>query len=791
MNPLASIAALCLSAVLALAAHAQSVQVNGSGNTVVVGAPATVAAAQAPAALATHVIVPQARSFNTSGSAEQLGVSGVRAHIEILQQVATVDLSIDLSNPTDRVQEAELVLPVPEGAAVRGFDFQGAGKEPSARLLPKDEARGTYNAIVSKVKDPALLEFAGYRLIRSCVFPVPAHGTQKLRIVYEHVCGGEGDRVDFRLPRAEALSPLLVPWKIDGWIKSGKDIGSLYSPSHEIEVVRNHAREFVFQLKGDVQPGPFQLSWLLQGDGINATLYSCPEAGASGGHFLLLAAAPPLPSERRQARELVLVIDRSGSMAGEKWAQAVKASEQLIDSLADGERFALLDYSDNVGLFSPAPLPLDAALRASAKSYLAQLRPVGGTNIAGALKTALALPSAEGCLPLVLFLTDGLPTVGETRELELREEVLAANAHERRVFTFGVGHDVNAPLLDALARRTRASSAYVQPAEAVDAVVAQLAARLRGPVMSNPVLEVLDAQGQPAPDLVAELVPGAIGDFYAGDQLLVLGRYRAAKDVRFRLTGNYLGGQRSFDFQFSFARSSAANHFVPRLWATRRVAELVDLVRQAGASAPTPAAGAAQAKNPATQELVASIVELSTRYGVLTEYTSFLALEGTDLAQHEAVLARVNLNLLDRAQRVRAGRAAVNQAVNTNRQLAQSHLNRLNKFLDPAMQSVQFTSVQQVGARTFFLRKETWIDSRLVARGDKLAIDRTIDFGGNDHRALLDALAGAGEQGALSLRGHILIEHEGKAILVRRPLPGTASGGATPAAAATPAPQHA
>jgi Ca-activated chloride channel family protein len=783
LHRLPSLLVALFAAALFSLATAQTVNVNGNQNNVVVNAP-----------FAANVIVPQARSFGlaSTSTVEQLGVSEVRASVRILQQVATVTLEIGISNPTARIQEAELLLPLPRECVVRGFDFQGSAQEPTARLLPAAEARGTYNAIVAKTKDPALLEFAGYFLIRSSVFPVPAHGTQKVRIVYEQICAAEGDRVDFLLPRSESLSNSGVPWHIELSIESQQDIASVYSPSHELETVRNGTRVAAARVKEPVEPGPFQLSWLRAGNGINATLFACPEIGSASGHFLLLAALPEPPADAaRQKREVILVLDRSGSMAGEKWKQALEAARQVVSGLDDGERFAIVDFSDTVGLYAPTPLEKNSAELDRAHAHLARLSPAGGTNIGAALGQALALQHAPEFLPIVLFLTDGLPTVGERDETRLRDLATKSNPEQRRIYTFGVGHDVNAPLLDAVAARSRAKSSYVQPNEAVEAKVSEVYRNLRGPVFTSPLLEILDEQGQLDTRLLSDVLPGALPDLYAGDELSVLGRYNEQRGVVFRVRGDYLGAPRTFEFRFDLHRSATTNSFVPRLWASRRVATLVDEVRQAGAG-PQQAAGDAR-----FGELVQEITTLSTRYGILTEYTSFLALEGTPLLQQDSVLAQVRANLRDQGQQQRSGRAAVSQSVNNQRRVAQVQLNRVNRMFDAQMRDVQFTGVQQLGIRTFFKRGDTWIDSRVAGLGKSAKIDRHVEFGSGDHRALLDLLRQNGQQAALSMAGDIVIEEAGKVFYVKRPLsvastpaalPDTQQAGAPNAAPATPVP---
>ncbi len=156
------------------------------------------------AAWSSNVVVPQARSY-AMGRSPALEISNVTVGVVIRDQVATTMMEIRLRNPAAARQEAELLVPVPDRAVIRGFSFQGPGAEPSARLLPRDEAKATYDRIVARARDPALLEFAGFNLVRSSVFPVEAGGTQAVRLTYEHLLPATGDRVDYVLPRSESF----------------------------------------------------------------------------------------------------------------------------------------------------------------------------------------------------------------------------------------------------------------------------------------------------------------------------------------------------------------------------------------------------------------------------------------------------------------------------------------------------------------------------------------------------------------------------------------------------------
>ncbi|MHC5044369.1 MAG: VIT and vWA domain-containing protein [Planctomycetota bacterium] len=584
-----------------------------------------------------HVIVPQRRAFLVQPTSRSVAgvvrIDKVRARVKILEQAATTELEVALSNPGGRLAEAVLLLPVPDGAAVHSFTFAGAAAEPTARLLPKAEARRIYDDIVRRTRDPALLEFAGLGVVRTSVFPVPPGGTQKVRLTYHHLLPASGPRVEYVLPRSEALD-VRVPWEVAVDLKTKAPVATVYSPSHDVRITRHDPRHLTIRVH-DREPGSFRLAYLRDGKEMSASLFAYPDPKIGGGYFLLLAGVParlPEPAARVK-REVTLVLDRSGSMAGPKLDQVRAAALQVVEGLADGEAFNLIDYGNDVALFAPRPVFKSAETTARARKYLAQLRPRGGTNIHDALVEALRQETREKTLPLVLFLTDGLPTIGRTSETAIREAVAKGNPFHRRIFTFGVGHDVNAPLLDRIAEMTRATNTYVLPDEDVEVKVADVFQRLYGPVLADTRVETLDSSGQVVTDVVREPIPAVLPDLFEGDQLVLLGQYRGAGPLRFRLAGHYLGRPRTFAFDFDLKAATTRNAFVPRLWASRRIAFLIDQIRQAaGVEGDLATVDEALVKNPRYRELVDEILRLSTEFGILTEYTSFLATEGTDLS---------------------------------------------------------------------------------------------------------------------------------------------------------------
>ena len=330
-----------------------------------------------------------------------------------------------------------------------------------------------------------------------------------------------------------------------------------------------------------------------------------------------------------------------------------------------------------------------------ARTYVKRIKANGGTNIHDALVEAMRQPPTKSMLPLTIFLTDGLPTAGETSETAIRNAVVETNVHKRRIFSFGVGYDLNAPLLTSISNATRATPTFVFPNENVEGKVSQVFKRLSGPVLAEPQLTTLDSAGAITTRAVRELLPAQLNDLFEGDQLVVLGQYQTDDPLHFRLSGNYLGVSRTFDLKFDLSKVTTRNAFVPRLWASRKIARLIEIITEAGAGNSSARASSIRSSStvsynaggmtstsphvrqndPKLQGLVDEIVRLSTEHGVLTEYTAFLATDGTDFSNLEALNTRARESLVNNAQSVRSGMGSVTQASNNSTQRSQSNMN--------------------------------------------------------------------------------------------------------------------
>jgi len=727
------------------------------------------------------IIVPQVRPRHWHNPVVRLSAMNVSARIE--NQVATTTVEMTLHNPAGRQQEAQLVFPVPDGVAIRSMAYDGVGVEPSAKILPRDEARRIYDSIVNRQRDPALLEFAGYNLIRTSVFPVPPGGSQKVTLTYELLLPAEGDRVDYVLPRSESLEAAGVAWSISATIKGSRAIATVYSPSHDVGVERPSHREAIVRVSSASagEPGSFRLSYLLvpeKSDGLTASVIAYPDS-EGGGYLMVLAGAPEVPADRAPVkRELVMVIDRSGSMRGPKMEQTKAAALQVLEGLGEGEAFNIIDYSDSIASFADRPVIKTRETMAQARDYVKRMTAGGGTNINDALQEALRTKPTEGMLPIVLFMTDGLPTVGERSEVKIREAAKAANGAERRIFSFGVGFDVNAPLLTAIARSARGTSTFVLPDENVEVKVSGVYKKLNGPIIAGPRLTVIEG-GEVSTRALRDVQPAVIPDVFEGDQIVLLARYQGERPLKLKLDGNYLGAARSFEFSFDPSTASNRHGYIPRLWATRKIATLIEEVRNMGASGPS------ASSDPRFKELTDEIVRLSTKFGVLTEYTAFLATEPGEVrplasggwARDESAgmpakpMADAPLEArreLAAGASVRGGGGGVAQELNSKASFEGTRTMNVQSYMDKDMKKVNINGVQQVADRALFFRNNRWIDNTLIS-SESEAPEQTVEFGTPEFHVVLDQLVKEGRQGMLARGGDVYLRVQGKRVLVKCP----------------------
>jgi Ca-activated chloride channel family protein len=563
----------------------------------------------------------------------------VNATIE--DQVARVQVAQTFENTGRETMEVCFMFPLPYDGAIDRLTLLVDGREFDARLLSKDEARRRYEEIVRKNRDPALLEWVGNGMFQTSVFPIPPGAKRTVTLRYSQLLRKSHGLSDFLFPLSTAkyTSKPLQRLKLRASIETKTPIMNVYSATHGVKIERPDSKHAVVTYEAkDIVPGEdFRLFFDNGDESVGASAVSYRPKDSEPGYFLLLASPEIKAAEQKPVpKTVIFVVDRSGSMSGEKIEQARGALKFVLNNLREGDLFNIVAYDSEIQSFRPELEKFNDTTRAAAIGFADGLYAGGSTDIDGALKRALGMITDASRPNFVLFLTDGLPTTGETSENVIVKHTEDVNKVRARVFAFGVGYDVNSRLLDKLARTNFGLSQYVRPNEDIEASVSALYRKIGAPVMTDVALKV-DVEGG-GEEPVNRVFPKGPFDLFAGDQAVIVGRYRTGGTAKITLRGKLAGEEKTFDFPAELAKKSddESNAFVARLWATRRVGEIIDEIDLKG-------------KN---QELVNELVSLATEHGILTPYTSFLADESSsfrDLTRNSG-RALQELSQLDAAE---------------------------------------------------------------------------------------------------------------------------------------------
>ncbi|HEX8456691.1 MAG TPA: VIT and VWA domain-containing protein [Pyrinomonadaceae bacterium] len=543
-----------------------------------------------------------------------LPVKSIKLDTKINGQVATTHVEQIFRNDTDLTLEGTYFFPIPETASVSEFAIWDGDRRLVGEVRSREEARRIYDEIVRKQRDPGLLEYAGKDLFQASIFPIPPRSDKKLELTYTQVLRAESGTVSYRYPLGtnHNLAPIgQVSGALE--IEGNKPLRNIYSPSHAVDVrpsQNGQSARVSFETVGaGREPQDFQLFYTLSGEDFGLSLLAHREPGKDGYFLLMISPKDNWAESEYTAKDIVFVIDTSGSMAEEGKMEKARAAMLFgVRTLRAGDRFNVISFAGEEHLMESGLIEADERGRGRGIEFVRRLQPTGGTNINGALQAALKQFDASDRPKMVVFMTDGLPTVGVTQPQRIIDNARTARTGNTRVFTFGVGYDVNTTLLDSVASENGGTADYVEPKEDLELKVSNFFAKVSYPVLTDLALDM----GGVETDLI---YPRALPDLFRGAQVTLLGRYRNAADMRgvsLRLTGRSNRERRTFTYEnLRFPVNSEENDFLPRLWATRRVGWLMEQIRANGEA----------------RELRDEVVDLGTRYGIVTPYTSYLALE--------------------------------------------------------------------------------------------------------------------------------------------------------------------
>lgn len=410
---------------------------------------------------------------------ESYKITKLEVNANIKDQVAQVQVAQQFQNTGSRQMEVSFLFPLPYDGAIDSLTLMVDGKEFPAKLLRKEKAREIYNSIVRQNKDPALLEWTGTGMFQTSVFPVPAGASREVTITYSQLLKKDGRLTDFLFPMSTAkyTDRPVEKIKVRLALESGEKLKSIYSPTHNVDITRNGNKRAVVKYEADnvIPDSDFRLFFESNNDKLSASVISYRPDKEEEGFFLMLATPPPRDTMKEPPKKTVLfVVDRSGSMTGEKIEQAREAAKYVLNNLNDQDLFNIIAYDSDVESFQPELQKADKKSVTEAIGFVDGLYAGGSTNIDGALTTAMNMVQDDDRPCYVLFLSDGRPTTGEVDEMQIVENAKKHNAHHARMINFGVGYDVNSRLMDRLSNAIQGQSQYVRPDEDLEEHVARL-----------------------------------------------------------------------------------------------------------------------------------------------------------------------------------------------------------------------------------------------------------------------------------------------------------------------------
>jgi len=663
-----------------------------------------------------------------------LPVKSIKLDTKINGQVATTHVEQIFRNDTPYTLEGTYFFPIPETASIVEFAIWENGKKLVGEVRSREEARRIYDEIVRRQKDPGLLEYAGKDLFQASIFPIPPHSDKVLEIKYSQVLKAESGTVSYRYPlgtgrnlwrnQGDKVSGRNVPTQKYGTVSGkieivGKDsVRNVYSPSHTIDVKQTNERTAGVSFETTENDNDLQLFYGVSNDDFGMSLLTYREPGKDG-YFLLMVSPKDDVAERELVnKDIVFVLDTSGSMADAgKMDKARSALLFGVRTLRDGDRFNVINFAGEEHLMERGLISADAKGKQRAEEFINKLQPNGGTNINDSLIASMKQFDKSERPKMLVFMTDGLPTVGETKVDRIAANLAKAKNVDVRIFPFGFGYDVNTALLDKIGTDNGGISDYVQPKEDLEVKVSNFFARVSSPVLSDLELDL----GQ----LNAEsMYPRKIGDLFKGMQAVIIGRYKNDADlnnITLQLRGRSGKENRTFAYHnLDFPARTEDNDFLPRLWASRRVGWLVEEMRNNGE----------------TKELKDEVIDLGTRYGIVTPYTSYLATDGSfQMTARDSRGAAMMAPKAEASMRERSGGDSVRMSVQQNKMKANASLALDRK--DDAEEQVLVRNTDKdrfISNRNFYRQGNVWMDSDF--KTERKLPETIIKFASEEYYAL-------------------------------------------------------
>ena len=582
--------------------------------------------------VAGSVVQAQGMLMPTDTTLGPLGIKYQRVSVEILDGAAVTKVEQVFVNSAPRQLEAHYVFPLPKGAALQDFYLWINGKKTKGEVLEKQKAAEIYEGIVRRLQDPGLLEYVDSDVFRARIFPVPANGEQRIELTFSQVLEFQSGVYHYTYPLGASShgAPQLrvkQDFTFTASLKSKTPIRSVYSPTHTLGVSRKSENEAVAGMESgagfDISKD-LDLYYSVSDKAIGLSMLSFRSNQEEPGYFLaLISPRTEVKADEVVAKRVTFVVDTSGSMMGDRIKLARDAIKYCVQRLNPKDEFNVVRFSTDVEtLFEKGAQTANGDNVKKALSFVDSFEAIGGTAIDDALTRGLKDGENRRDKPhMVIFITDGHPTVGSTEEDVIAKNAKGANKRGSRVFTFGVGDDLNARLLDRIADDGAGTSDFVRDGKEFEIKISNFMDKVSNPVLSEVALD-LTAFG------AYDMYPKRLPDLFKGQQLVVMGRYRQPGEAKAVMTGSFNGAKKSFEYGASMAKDQKGNDFIPRLWAIRKVGYLIEEIRLRGEK----------------PELRDEVTMLGKKFGIVTPYTSYLVVEDQPIANRPQPVRRPDVD---------------------------------------------------------------------------------------------------------------------------------------------------
>ncbi|HEX8091528.1 MAG TPA: VIT domain-containing protein, partial [Blastocatellia bacterium] len=564
----------------------------------------------------------EAPASKTAALPAALPVSAIKINARIEGRVATVRVEHVFRNDTDDLLEGTYYFPVPEGATLLEFALYDGDERRVGRVKEKEEARSQYATAVGQGEDPAILEMTRNGWFKSHVYPIPPHSEKRVEILYSQVLADKDGVVTFDYPLGHGYKKLKTPVdrvEVDVDLRSEVAIKNIFSPTHPLDIYQEGDRHTTCKVTtmGGGGAENFQLVYSLSDEEIGMSLITYRKKGKDGYFLLMLSPKVEFDRQRISAKDVLFVVDVSLSMQGQKIRQAKEALRfGLSRTLKEEDRFNIITFAGSVKPMRSQMIDATPANVAEARDFVDRLKLDAATNINDALIAAMGMFNNDKRLHNIVFITDGQPNESVTDPDRIAANVRSANATGGRLFTFGVGPDVNRLLLEKLSAQNRGAGSDISDLSQVEGVLSGFFSKVSQPILSDLHVDF-------GPVLTDRVLPAELPDLYTRSQIKIYGRYRNEqdlKDVTVALTGQMSQQPQRFEFsRLHFPLFTDDKDFLPKLWATERVGALLAQIRISGERA----------------ELKQEVVDLAREFNLVTPYTSMYVPTSAELAREK------------------------------------------------------------------------------------------------------------------------------------------------------------